>query len=364
MAPAAKKVRIGLGSFDFIKGFCIINVVLFHSMNFANQTSLAFRILLAIMSLSVSAMPAFFIISGFGFKGSHPKTVLKKTFQDLMIPYLVIAAIYAVLCPFTHYPIWHSFRETVKIALGYFLSFLLGNQTPGTTFLGLRLESNVAAYFFLKLFIALNLLNLIVRLKKPALQILGVMLCHVLYQIMRVNGLLLFGVYDGLSAVPLCYLGYYLKERRLFEKLIAMPWSYAGLIVLSLLTYLDLPLYDVPFLGLMWYLCYECATGLLTVFVGVLLGKIEWRILDPIKYVGMRSYWVLAIHAAEQGTLPWQLLREYRVYGEGLFYAIEIAIKAAIIAICCLCLKQISKYRYKKRMAARAQAGAPARTRA
>lgn len=363
MPPATRKFRIGLGSFDLIKGFCIINVVLFHSMNMANAKSWPFQVLQLLMSLSVAAMPTFFIISGYGFRDTHPKTILKKTFSDLMIPYIIIALIYAVLCPFTLYPIHHSFRETIKIALGYFLSFVLGNKTPGTMFMGLRLESNVAAYFFLKLFIALNVLNLVLKLKKPVWQIVAVVACNMLYQVMEEQGWLLFGLYDGLSAVPLCYLGYWLKQRKLFEKLIVSPVAYAVLIAVTAVTYfIDLPYYP-PFTGGFLYLIYEAATGLLTAFIGVLLGRIQWRILDPLKTIGMRSYWVLAIHAAEQGTVPWQLLREYRpVYGEAVFYAIEILIKALIITVCCIALKNISRMRSKKRLAARVQARSATKT--
>ena len=347
MSPAIKKLRIGLGSFDFIKGFCIFSVVLAHSVNRAEQTSWPFQILYAFLYLSSAAVAAFLMISGYGFKGDSPKKLLKKTFSDLMVPYFLIGAAYAVLCPFTHYPVYHSFRASFTFGMRYFLAFLLGYHTPGQTVFGFQLESNVAAYYFLALFIALNVLNLIVKLNKPALRLLCVAGCAVMCTVLEVYGIELFGIGKGLGAVPLCYFGHLLKKHRLLERLLVTPWSYLALAVIVLLLRGDVSgtTNDLVSQVTKW------AAGMLTMMLGIMIGKIEWRILDPVKFLGMYSYWILAFHAVEQGSMPWQLLRVYRVYDGSLYYGIEILLKAVFILIGCVVLKQITKLKYKRRTA-------------
>ena len=71
-----KKVRIGLGAFDLIKGIAIIAVILHHTRSGQSGVDSSFLVNL-LKSFSCGLMPMFFIVSGYLFNRKSPKRVEK-----------------------------------------------------------------------------------------------------------------------------------------------------------------------------------------------------------------------------------------------------------------------------------------------
>lgn len=91
-----KTIKLGLGSFDLAKGTAILLVVLSHTFGHYDWSQSSAQQIISVASyiLGTSFLTAFFIISGMGLKIKTPKRMLKKSFTDLIVPYLWIAAAY------------------------------------------------------------------------------------------------------------------------------------------------------------------------------------------------------------------------------------------------------------------------------
>ena len=144
-------------------------------------------------------------------------------------------------------------------------------------------------------------------------------------------------------------------------RFIHYPYTYVLLIPLSILLYF-VPLSDSIFLGILLDLVFNICVSILLMFVGVLIGNLSWPILEPFKNIGIYSYWILCIHAVEMQAIPWMLIREQLSFSTPVEFCIELLIKALIITVCCIVLKNISRMRSKKRLAARMQAKSATKT--
>ena len=95
--------------------------------------------------------------------------------------------------------------------------------------------------------------------------------------------------------------------------------------------------------------------GLLLVLIAVALGRLEWKCLDWLKQIGVYTYWILAVPSFEMDPLPWGDLPLRASNHRFLSFCIEMVMKAVLLFIACYCLKQISKYKYRRRMARNVQ---------
>ena len=78
-----KKIKIGLGSFDLIKGIAILSVIYLHAgwdSCFSNIVNIVWKSFLG------GFMPMFFILNGYSFKKKPIIKMLKKTGSDFLVP--------------------------------------------------------------------------------------------------------------------------------------------------------------------------------------------------------------------------------------------------------------------------------------
>ena len=82
-------------------------------------------------------MPAFFIISGYGFKKQKYSYVRKKV-KRILVPYFVMAFVTVVLHFILHFSFFHYFKnalkETVKVAVGFCLALSSNMEFKGIVF--------------------------------------------------------------------------------------------------------------------------------------------------------------------------------------------------------------------------------------
>lgn len=347
-----KTQRIPLGTFDFIRGVAMLWVIVLHSVGVYNtEQSVVLTSVANVMDFMRNAIvPLFFIISGFGFKPKKPKAMLKKTFMDLIIPYLWVVAAYATIYPVVLYLTSGSIRWMVTKSLSYIVSLLLGNTADRTLF-GILMPWWLPCWFLLATFTSFNALNLILKLKKAEHQILGAVLSVAVGYGLFCLDFHYYCVAQGLMAVGYCYLGYALKKFNLLERIRTCVWAYVILLPITIAEsvwgFFDLcpGVFNHVVLD---YIGAGCS-ALLMLLVGVWLGKFEWKVFDWIKTIGIYTHWIICIHAFEENGLPWWLLIDGLAEHQLLAFVIEMIIKVVFMTSVCMMIKKIAKYRYQRK---------------
>ena len=347
------KQRITLGSFDFIKGMAMICIVLGHTLNtYSVEHSMAMSGLTKLIVLiRAGIIPLFFLISGFGFKPKDARIMLKKTAADLIVPYLWIAAAYALIYPVTVLLTTGSLYWTIRQTLCYVVSLLLGNTAERVLF-DVAMPWWLPCWYLLATFVSFNVLNQILRLKKVWHQAAAAALSVVAGYGLFCLDFHYFCIAQGLMGVGYCFIGYALKKYSLLEKLRTSVWTYLILVPVSvaeaLWGYFDLC--PGEFNNVLLDYIGAGGMGLLFLLVGIYLGRLEWRPLEWVKSVGIYTYWLICIHSFEENGLPWQLWHQVVENHQMMGFLIEMAARILIMAAVCAVLKKISKYRYKRKM--------------
>lgn len=354
-----KRNKLNLSSFDTMKGLAILLVILLHTLtsdlfavNASPQLS-AYRSFLYFFGIGM--MPMFLILTGWGFKDKAPRKMLKKTFSGYIVPYLWVMAAYAVICPLAYFPYYQTLKGGLILGARFVGAFLVGFPCYDRSFYGIYLEWITAAWFLLASFVGVNLLNLILKLKKRPAQAACVLACFAAGALLFRLNFFLFCIPHGLMAVGYCYVGYLFRQYGLFEKLQNKVWIYLVLIPIYLMECLwghfDLCIGAFNNV-LLDYIGAGCA-GLLLAFAGIHLGKIRNKLTDAIAQIGSYSLWILCIHAAEMEALPWPVLSSILPLPQDpvLRYIVVILPKLALILLVCSALKKFRVYRFRRQMA-------------
>lgn len=349
-----KGIRLNLSTFDFVKGIAVIGIILGHMFShydFEQDLSLLpFSLPLFVLRNAIN--PMFFIASGFGLRTNPPAKMLKKTAHELLRPYFYVTLFIAGLFPAVHYLCYRWWPGAVQEMLRYLLAFLLGIPKTGKTVCGISLYECSVMWFFLSLFIALSLLNLILRSKNTAAQLASVIACVLCGYVLIKLDLTYFCLPQGLMAVGYCYVGHLLKKHRVYTGERSFSWLYIALAVVSVLQIFfgDFNLAHGIFqYGLLDYIGAGCA-GALLLILGVHIGQREWKGLECFKLIGVYSYWIICIHSVELICIPWYMLSQAMAEHQLAAFLIESCIKGVILASGCFVLKKISRHTYKRRM--------------
>lgn len=348
-----RKVRITLSSFDFIKGIAMISIILLHMLNndhFVVQKLPFFRPFLISLRASGYIIPMFFIISGFGFKPMSAVKVLKKTFSEMVIPYLWVMFVISVLYPIVFYIQNYSWTESFHFTMCFILAYFLGVPEYGKVFLGYNIAWVSAVWYLLALFVAFNVLNLILKTKNITRQFILVLLCVLAGYVLIIREINYYCIAHGLMAVGFCYTGYTIKKCKLLERYLNCVWLYITLIPVTLVQatwgFFNMGPGEFRY-GLFDYIGAGLA-GVLFMFIGVYFGQFECKATAWIKQIGVYTYWILCIHSVEMGFPQWAVLTDMLTDHQQIAFIIEVILKAfLIVAVCCI-LRKISKYRYRR----------------
>lgn len=348
----SKPIRIGLGSFDLVKGVAMILTVLGHLTYFFDTDKLPWLLPLFVLLKPMGMlMPMFFIISGYGFREKTVKQMWKLTFKSFIVPYLWVAAAFTAIYPVTCILAYGTgLRYTAKLTLRYLAAFLLGIPKSGKVILGFELLHCSAVWFFLASFLSLNLLNLIVKVGKTWLQWLLTLACVLAGYVLIRRDINFYCIPQGLMAVGCSYLGLLIKGHKLLETWGRKWWLYAILIPIVLLHsifgHMNLCLGQFQ-LGIADFVGSVC-TAVLFLFAGVYLDRMDWRWLDWIRQIGVYTYWILCIHVVEDGCMQWGAWIQW-IRQDYLAFGLIVAVKAVLIWGACFALKRLAQYRYKRR---------------
>lgn len=351
------KFRINLGTFDLVKGIAVIFMVMGHVISYYDvaQMKVLAPVFLGMLFAANGLMPLFFLISGFGFQAKPASTMLKKTAGDLLKPYVWVMAFVAVLFPIIHYLNYGWWPGALTETVRYLIAFLLGIAKSGKVLLGYSLYECTVVWFFLAMFIALNILNLIAHIQREKMQIaLTVVSVFAGWALYKAD-FVYFCLPQGLTAAGFCYLGFFLKKHKIFERLQTRKTRYGVYLVLVLITLWQVQhrynmAYGIFELFGREYVCAACS-GVLFLLWGAYGGQAEWKGWDWIRGIGNHSLWLMCIHAVEQTCIPWYRLSEIMAEHQLLGFLIEISIKATIYYTVCRILKKMARRKYLKRRA-------------
>lgn len=345
-----KQIRIQISSFHLVKGISMISVILGHMAYFYDMEQMM-PFFWSLKFFSSPLMPLFFIISGFGFKEKNIKKMLKTTFNSLIVPYIWVMVAFVVVYPIANYIGYGSWEWAAEVTFRYLLAFLLGVPKSGHVIGGYEVLHCSAVWFFLATFVALNILNLIIKVRKPVYQIVLVAICILIGYFLILRDFNYYCIPQGLMAVACCYIGYLIKKYKLFERGITSIYLYIVLIPIFLVHgiwgYMNLCLGQFRY-GLWDYFAAICS-ALLFIAAALNLEQFEGKILDGIRKIGVYSYWILCIHSVEDGCMQWELFINAMPNQYVAFFG-EIILKVIIITSGCVLLRRISKRKYRRRM--------------
>ena len=346
----SQKVKIGLGTFNLVKGIGVLVIIFVHMTTRYSLERVPQLVPLYLMLrvLGGGLLSMFFMISGIQFKPKPIKIMLKKTFSEMMIPYLwgglgCYVFYLALNWPFIE---WDNLRYCSQLLLG---AFVLGLPKP-ITFMAHDLFSTQALWFFMAMFIAFNLLNLILKADRAPVQILLAILCAGIgYVLLRLD-FVYYCIPQGMMATGFCYAGYVIKQQKLIDRLINSVWTYAILVPVYLLMAaygsFDLAAGDFTLLEYVGALF----SAILFILLGVFGSRITWVGLDQLKKIGMYSYWIICIHGVEMLVCPYYAMVEALSDHSPLWaFGIEVILKILILSTGCRILKKISQEKYKKK---------------
>lgn len=343
MPTTTKKLKINLSTFDLVKGLGMLTIIMVHMMQYYDLSRYPFLApIIAWRNFSSSIiLPMFVFISGYSFKPKSVPVILKKTFGELIKPYLWVTLFFTVCFPICQYINYHSWTNVLRDDLRYLLAFLLGIPENGKVLFGLELFHCSVVWFLLALFVALNVMNLILKVKWEWVQIALVIACQFAGLALSAMGFTYFCIAKGLMAVIYCYTGYFLKKHNFFTK-VNIHLIAVLAIVSAILIALQMKL------NLMSLTC-TIATALFLPCLGIYFSRFELKWLDWLKQLGTYSYWIMCIHCVEINCIPWPRWAAMLPNQPLLAFAVDGCIKAAILIGCCSVLKKIMKNKYNKR---------------
>lgn len=346
----ASKLRVNLGTFNLAKGIgmlCFIFAHMTSRYSLENVPELL-PLYLLLQVFSAGLLPMFFIITGYGFKDKPAKAMLKKSFSEMVIPFLWGAAGCIVLFPLLWY-FFTDFGTLVYCTKLTILAFAFGLPKEKELF-GYTTFTVQALWFLLAMFIAMNLLSFIVKRKKTSTQVLLSALCAALGFLLVHFGITYYCLPQGLLSVPFCYIGYTIKQRKLLEPMMYSKWTWILLIPVYLLMVI-FGRFDMASgkFGVWEYLG-ACCSGVLYLLLGVYSGRFTWKGLDWLKKIGMHSYWIFCLHGVEMLVVPYDVMVEaLSGYHPLIAFCIEVILKIVILSTGCTVLKKISQNKYKKK---------------
>lgn len=352
MIAGKKKKKINLSSFDLAKGLGIMAVVLMHMLpQYDLQRVVPLGWLYkGLHMLSAGVMPMFYIASGYSFKPKSSGKMAKKSFSELVKPYLFVMLAVGILFPLCHYLTFRWLPGALTESTRFVLAFALGVATSGKAFLGYILYECSVVWFLLSMFAAFNLLNQILRIKDTKWQLVLIALCAALGFFLHHIGFIYYCIPQGLMATGYCYLGCLAKKHKVLTDGALSKWVWAVLaaaaIVQAFFGEVNIA-HGTYKLGVFDYLAAGGA-GLIYLALGVKVSDLEWKVLEPIKKIGVYTYWIICIHSVEQTCIPWyqwsNLWADHQLRG----FAGEILIKCAIYITVCFILKKLTQRKYKR----------------
>lgn len=307
------KAGESLGYFNLARGGGMLLIVAGHSANvFFAETKRTLFWGGAGSVLGGGLMAMFFMMSGFGFYKRSPAKCFQIQKKMLLKPYFFVASAVLVtrllLAVVKRRSFWEHGGELV-------LTYALGlNAEGGGRLFSVPVESISILWFILALFGGWNLYNAIVQLSSESAQRILVVGCVVLsYLLTRISKVWFYCMPMAFLTVGYLAAGDYIRKKGLLSKKIP-GWSWG---LLLLLAFLQMMFGGVNIVAGIWKLGLLDVAGtfcigflLLRLYAKVMSWNLEGRIVGFLEEIGMKSIWIVCLHAYEKIIFPWYRIRE------------------------------------------------------
>ncbi|SEL73838.1 Fucose 4-O-acetylase [Butyrivibrio sp. ob235] len=307
-----------LGMFDLLKGIIMIIVMVGHtyglleisgentfSEELLQQVNIFVLFLLLILKIfAETAMPAFFILSGYGFRKAPFIKSIRKQFHTLLIPYFISMFLATVIHFFSYLFLYSGIKASLKQTIMVFLGGLFG--FPKDVYINdFRFICCGPLWFLLALAIAIIVFNLLANYFEDNRLLLVSFLVAFIGWLLSLAGTMPWSLSQGLISVFFLGIGYYAKKRKLFISSISKNY-YTVLVGIAIVLYVmiigtssffDMANDKYP-LGPVSIIVYGIL-GIIVIKIFLQLNRFEGFLSSFIRKIGRLSLYILCIHSIE-----------------------------------------------------------------
>lgn len=347
-----KRIASSMGMFDIIKGIGMILIVLGHSFSFSFEIepgiNVAFAIIiLPIMQLANALMPAFFIMSGYGFRKRALRDCIKQQAALMLKPFLYALIGVTILHFITRYimfrSVWTALLATWSVTGGFLLALPQNMEIGNITF-----YSCGALWFMIALFIAWIILDLIMEKVPEKYQLPVILVVSALGWLIGIDRVTPYCISQGMIAVLFLYIGYKCKK----SKILITHWKkkhwlcflfafVAGTGISAASGVRDNMADGIWAVGPISILV-DMLLAVLLLHVLLQLNRFSNKVLNAFARIGRNSLYIFAIHSVEMHGIPWYFITEKMAGMEMLSYVSIFMLRCVFVAVGVFTIKHIN----------------------
>ena len=356
--PKLKGVKSNLTMFDLAKGIGIIGIIFGHTKGLVygglDVSGLKLEMVSSIIGLFFlyGLLPMFFIASGYGFRISETKTTCKKQLYFLVKPYAIVT-LATVLVSLLRFFIDSEYK--LEEFLGTILPFLFANAHE-CSIGSIAIKSIGPMWFGFSLAIAWIVLNSILNVKNQRLRNIMLISIPMVGYFFSKFDLSYYSLTQTLFVVLLIFVGYLLREKKIFIKesnKTIFAYCLGGILFVAL------AIYNGNNISIVWnkmgknyfimmILCMISGTIILRAFLVLnqyAIGKFKW-----LKEIGRNTYIIFYIHSFEDIAIPWKKVVNFLPEGKFLSFIILVSLRCLLIYVIYKMIEIIKKYKTKRRV--------------
>lgn len=315
-----KEFQTSLGMFNLFKGLGILVVIFYHSMPVFSISLLEgkmniFSIFAGFVFLifGSSVMPAFFVVSGYGFRPMKAKGI-KKKIRQILVPYIVMAITTVIMHFVFHFGAFHylkgTIKESIKVIIGFILALPANLEVKGYLFYSCGI-----GWFLITLLLDICLLNILVKIN-PNKTWISVLICVVIGLVLCRFQIIVFCLSQIFVGVFFLYEGYIVRKNKLLLK--EWNWKWTCLFILSIAITALAAIYggnvdNIADGRWIFSIVSVVSDGILAFFILYLFARakdFDSKAINIIKRIGNSSLIIFCIHSIEMKSIPWYLFAE------------------------------------------------------
>jgi fucose 4-O-acetylase-like acetyltransferase len=306
MEKSGYKIKNTLGMFDLYKGYVMVTMIIAHTYglfdNIGNNPVM--MVILGITAvIGEAAMPALFVLSGYGFRKTTFKKCLKRQYNTIIIPYIWTVIITSIVHFFGYYLMYGGLKITLKQTIGTFLGGVWGATWifPVWKF---TISPCGAVWFLCALVVASLVFNELLNRFEGKMLFAAVLITSIIGVLLLNIKWLPWALSHGTIAVVFLYLGYVIKKKKIFINitplqalLVTIPAAGGFLAIIALvgdfnMAYGQYPLgpVSVYFVGVLGCVC---------IYWFLHLNRFNGKISTCLRSLGRNSLYILLIHSIE-----------------------------------------------------------------
>lgn len=344
------EIKNTVGMFNLPRGILMLSVILTHSLGDycaypdvkdIPMWSLEQLIYVVDGLFTYGCMPAFFIMSGYGFRKKTMKKTIQSQWKFFWKPYCTVAVIVGLAAVVKKI----IQKESVLLGLRYgILPFVFGSSPRGVYF-GLEVGDIGPIWFFLVLVLSTVLLNAVMQEKQFWIQCVYIVILSIIGT--RLDPLhipfLLTRVMCGCGFV---FAGWVMKKNKFFQ--MELPKTFLAIcaaFVLGMALFSGEPLYSLFWAFDVSRLIIAYMVGIFEVYVLMMLNRFEDPISDAIRWIGRNSLDICCVHTIVYLVIPLEKVTEKLHLNNvlGFFFAFSVNLVLSIGV--CFVLEQIKTKR-------------------